>query len=138
MLPLDSCEEQIGGHRGFMGFPQRVVNRWEGAPTFIINPLFATNPDIVYLRAARTRANDWGRIFAGTPGFGNDTEGPDVSCVALQPEVKRVLCRAVLLEALSVPVPNRLAAARVRLERFPLARIVEHSESQPQQESRGI
>src|SRR6266404_7788868 len=53
-------------------------------------------------------------------------------------KVRMVPGPAVLLEALSRPVPNPLGAVRVRHERFPLARKAGHSESQPQQESRGI
>ncbi len=52
-------------------------------------------------------------------------------------EVMTVPCPAVLLEALSGPVPNRLSAVRVRHERSPLARRAGHSEWRPPQESRG-
>src|SRR5258708_4122968 len=58
---------------------------------------------------------------------------------ALQNEGSRIIpCPAVLLEALSVPAPNRLGAVRVRHERSLLARKAGHSEWQLLRGSRVI
>jgi hypothetical protein len=49
---------------GSWGFTQRAMNRWEGSPTFIVNLLFDSNPDIV---GAGSQKSSHQKDLDGTP-----------------------------------------------------------------------